>query len=400
MLDSPRLLPPDTCSWVLVPDAPAVARDPFPIYAQLREHAPLCRVQSHVRDMWAVSRYEDVRRVLHDHESFSSAINGDLSLPYMITQDPPEHTRLRQMVLRAFTPSVVREQAPAIEARATAQIDRMLERGSVEFIDDFANPLPAQVIASLLGLPLEDADDLRRWSDDALHVGLEAVDTRGLPPGAMELLRYLLQHIRNDDGTSHSGFFAELGSLGREGVLSERELLLFCTLLLVAGHSTTTHLLGNGAALLARRPELHERLAAEPERLDAFVEEVLRYESPLQIRVRRCTREVEIHGRRLAPGTLVMALIGAANRDPERFPDPDTFDLDRDTGGHLGFGNGIHGCLGAALARLEGRICFRLLVERVGRIEPHPTRRRRLLTEEIALAWRGYRALPLILEAR
>jgi cytochrome P450 len=376
---------------------PGAGPDPFAAYRRLRALAPVLRLDQPGEPVWIVSRYREVHQVLRQEGVFSSAVQGEHALPYMITRDPPDHTRLRDMVLRAFTPARVQAQAGPIEALAEQMIARLLAGGGrCDWIGDLANPLPAQVIGGLLGIPAADMDDLRRWSDAALKLGLETTQVQQLEEGPLALLRYLLSLIRTRaDGAPGGGLLPDLVAIWRQGGLSEKELLLFCTLLVVAGHTTTTHLIGNGTRLLMEDEALWQHLRRHPERIGAFVEEVLRFESPLQSRTRRTTRPFELGGEALPAGALVHVLLGSANRDPERFPDPDRFDLDRATTGHLAFGHGIHGCLGMALARLEGEIVFRVMARRLTRIAPDPDRRPRRLDEDIALAWRGFSHLPV-----
>jgi len=381
------------------PTSTAFRTDPYPSYRWLREQAPVHRSRLGAEDAWVVSRYADVHAVLRDHARFSSAaVRGSRTIPSMISMDPPDHARLRQMVARAFTPAAIQALASQIEAVAEELVATAAAQGRVEWVDAVANPLPVTVIGHVLGVPVDRREDLRRWSDACLRVDPELRDVRDIPPAILELFQYLWDVIRAHLRERRNSIIGTLVAMLEARELDERELLFFCHLLLVAGHATTTQLIASGTHLLALRPELWARLRADPGRTAGFVEEVLRFEAPLQSRLRRTTAEVEIAGVRLPAGALVLILLGSANHDPDRFPDPDRFDPARDASGQLAFGHGIHTCLGGPLARLEGEIAFRVMARRLAGIRLDPERAPQRLSDELILAWRGFSALPVVLQ--
>lgn len=356
------------------PHDAATRTDPFPTYRWLRANAPVYRLPG--LPMWVLSRYADVERVFRDHETFASDPGGRRRGMSLVTMDPPDHGRVRQTVARAFTWRRVQHLAPRIERLCETLLDE--SAGRCELVDAFANPLPVIVVCELLGVPTEQRKDMRRWSRDALRA---TVPTGGATPtpeqqqagrGVLELREFLAGQLRARRTDPRDDLLTGLVELEAEGVISEQELEDFCALLLIAGHETTTNLIGNGAGVLAEDPGLFAALRREPARVPAFVEEVLRYASPLQRLVRRATRDVELCGERIPAGGLLMLLVGSANRDEARWPEPDRFDIERDTSGHLAFGLGMHSCMGASLARLEGRIAFETLLRRVSRLALDP----------------------------
>lgn len=350
---------------------PAVQAEPFAHYARLREHAPVHRAPfrkgQHVH---VLSRHDDVQAALKDHETFSSAV---APAPILMFKDPPEHTRLRKTLQRAFTPRAIDALAPRVTALATELWDAYLTAGGGDVVDAFAHPLPALVIGEMLGVPSDRQHELRRWSDDTIRslgggVGLDEAARKAARDGSLQLfvlLQSVLDAQRAAPGDSIGG---ELARLMNEGALTPEEAPFFCQFLFVAGHETTMSLLASGAEVLARQPALRERLRREPALVPRFVEEVLRWKPSLHRLFRVTTREVTIRGVAIPAGAPVVLLLGAANRDAARFPQGETLDVDADASGQLAFGSGIHVCLGAALARLEGRIAFEVMTSRTARL--------------------------------
>lgn len=348
---------------------PETRRNPYPAYDQLRRQAPV--VHDPGTGLWMAFSYEAVKRVLQDHDAFSSR-HGPAE--WMIFLDPPRHSKLRALVAQAFTSRSVAELEPRIRELSRELLDRTIERGTMDLATEFAVPLPMMVIAELLGIPVEDRPRFVRWNDAILAMSYTVV-------GAGEAARAAVAEFAVATGEM-SDYLAELLELRRSAPredlltrllharvdgeqLNEREILGFFQLLLLAGSETTTNLINNAILCLLDHPELFARLGAEPERLPSAIEEVLRYRAPLQWMYRVSTREIELGGQNIPAGKLVLAMIGSANRDPLVFPDPDRFDITRDPNPHLSFGFGVHFCLGASLARLESRVALADLLGRL-----------------------------------
>jgi len=346
--------------------------DPHPIYRWLRAHAPLYRNRE--MDFWALSRFRDVLGALVDWQTYSSAETIVLerldpklleATPMMIFLDPPRHDRLRKLVVRAFTPRRVASLEPFIRETASRLLEPLAAQGGGDFVRDFSGPLPMEVISTLLGVPDADRQQLREWMDLSLD---RDPDSPALPSRAIEammhVMRYwfgLLETLRRrpNDGLICALFDAEIeADDGTTTRLSDGEIVGFCSMIAAAGNETTTKLLGNAAVLFARHRDPYAALLEEPARIPDALEEVLRYSSPAQYAVRTLTRDVEWHGQTVPKGDRILLLIGAANRDEEEFPDAERFDIGRTIPTPLGFGQGVHFCLGASLARLESRVAL------------------------------------------
>ena len=384
---------------------PAVLSDPYPLFHRLRTEDPVHWEAD--LEFWALTRYADAVYALREDSLLSSAIHdsprpggvGLSSARWFVFLDPPRHTRLRALVHSAFTPQVVEGLRARIQAIVDELLDRAAEAGRLDLIADLGFPLPAIVIAELLGVPAEDRAQFRAWSADlAAAGGLVRMAADGAErlsrarAGGAALNAYFRDIIRERRRAPRDDLVSRLtGVQSAEGTLSEEELVDTCALLLFAGHETTTNLIGNGMLALLRHPDELSRLRADPSLIGSAVEELLRYDSPVQMRVRVARETVEIGGRRIAKGQRVLILVGAANRDPARFPDPDRLDIARPDNRHLAFGHGIHFCTGAALARLEGAIAIRRLLRRFPRLE--------LTTDQLAwretLTLRALNALPV-----
>lgn len=352
--------------------SPELQRDPYPTYARLRQEAPVFR---HPAGFVAVSRHGDVQHVLRTPELFSSQAMGG-AVPRideegnpvpgsgsLIAQDPPVHTEQRRIVSRGFTPRMIARLEEGIARLTDELLSAATERGRFDVIADLAVPLPVTVIAELLGLDPAQRDDFKRWAD-TMVIGSTSGRARGGRSEAdrrnmVEFRDHMLEHIearRREPGDDLVSVLVHAQEDG--GILTADQVFAFATLLLIAGAETTTNLIGNAVLAADANTEALAAVRAEPERVRDFVEETLRWDSPVQLVNRITTREVELHGETLAPGTFVMAMLGAANRDPERFEQPDRFDLDRDSSAHLAFGFGAHYCLGASLARLEASVAL------------------------------------------
>jgi hypothetical protein len=352
----------------------AVMTDPYPFYDALRRDDPVA--WSEGSQCWVLSRYADVDAALRDEATFVSGQGvfpsrnggsaGDLLLPMLITMDPPRHTSMRQLVSRGFTPRRIADLEPLIRDLTRQILDAAAEGGGCDAASAIAGPLPAIVIADLLGIPRDDRDQFRAWSSALAQADPSSTETlRPMLAAAAELYGYfaaLLPVRRERPGTDLLSVLVAADPDGEP--MSDEELLGFCFLLLVAGHETSTNLLSNALALLAREPDQRQLLVDDPSLVPAAVEEVLRYESPVQCLSRSLSRDVTLHGTTMRAGDAVLLLFASANRDERAFPGADRFDVTRQTDQHLAFGRGIHFCLGSALARLEARVVLEELLAR------------------------------------
>lgn len=355
--------------------------DPHATWAELRADGGIgyCAADN----TWLVARYDDVAAVLKDARlskqtgaSDPSPLSGS-----MLFQDAADHARLRNAVSEWFTAARVRGMEQRIAAIADRLIDRMATGRQVDFMAAFAVPLPVAVIADLLGVPESDWDIMHGWSRPLSQTGGDQqANQRSKAVAIQAMAEYFESLMARRAVAPGDDLVSTLVAAHRtDGGLSHREILGTCMLLLIAGHETTVNLLGNGLAALLGHPDQYARLRAEPSLLPSAIEEMLRYESPVQRGTfRHATEPLEIRGRTIGRGEMVAALIGAANRDPDVFPDPDRFDIARSPNRHLAFGVGMHACLGAMLARAEARIGFGRLFDRLGEIRLAASRGRSL----------------------
>ncbi len=362
---------------VFDPRAPDVLEDPYPQYARLRANEPVH--WSATGEVW-LTRYADVQLALTDrrfgksppaYAARSEALGGAAVPLSMLFQNPPDHTRLRALVTRAFTPRTVERLRPRIAAIA----DDLLERAGNAFdlVEKFAFPLPAIVIAELLGVPAEEQAQFHQWTSNVAGAVDSTADEAARRRGATareQMADYFARLVTERSRHSREDLISQLVAVQESGDrLSLGELLSMCALLLAAGHETTVSLIANGVVTLVRNPTAWSRLRTEPPRIAPAVEELLRYESPVQLTDRVVLEDVAIGGERIEKGQRVIAAIGAANRDPAVFQDPDRFDPGRESNPHLAFGHGIHFCLGAALARIEGELALSALLLRFGDVD-------------------------------
>lgn len=367
------------------PFSPEVLADPYPVYHRLRAKDPVHRSPL---GFWILTRYDDVVMALRDprfgrkgFEPLLEAVYGSgAGQPGLVTsmlfRDPPDHTRLRALVNKAFTPRVVEGMRPHIQEIVDRLLDEVRDRESMDVIADLAYPLPVIVICEMLGVPTTDRETFRQWSLDIAR----SLDAIGLPTDPDIIARgnaarrALASYFRDGllpERRKHprADLLSALIAAEEAGdKLSEAELLATCTLLFVAGHETTVNLIGNGLLALLRHPDQLKRLRENPSLIESAVEELLRYDGPVQRTGRIPSTDVEIDGTAIARGEMVVAVIGAANRDPAHFPDPDRLDLTRPDNRHIAFGWGIHFCLGAPLARVEGQIAIDTLLRRQPRL--------------------------------
>jgi cytochrome P450 len=395
------------------PDAPDFLADPYPVYRRLREEDPVhwsTRLKA-----WVLTRYDDVRQVLLDHEissdrmrPFFATLPGPEAArianiirylsPWMVFRDPPEHTRIRRLTGKVFHVQSMHAMRPAVEELAAWLLDCIGGREEIDFIADFAGPLPALVIMAMLGVPREQLAMVKRLSDDmALFVG-----SSRMSPGkydiaekaTREMAAYFRELIQDRRRSARKDLLSELVHLrDGEDSLSEDELVATCILLLFAGHETTTNHIANGLLALLRFPGEMAALRADPGLAARAVEELLRYDGPSGVQTRVVQIEHVMRGKTLKPGDRMFVMLSAANRDPAAYEDPDRLILQREGVPHLSFGFGMHICLGFPLARLEGQIALPAVLKRWPRIE--------LAVPEARLEWlnsmvfRGMTRMPL-----
>src|SRR6266496_691690 len=392
--------------------SPEYLANPYPLYHQLRAQDPV--LWDEQVTAWVLTRYNDVAAVLRDPR-FSAArmsigtewipeeLQAKLVPPVravmrqILFLDPPDHTRLRGLVVKAFTPRVVESLRPRIQAIVDDLLDAVQPSGRINFIQDFAYPLPAIVIAEMLGVPPEDRHLFIKWTNDFARLldGFEMTfeDVIQALSGVSEFMDYFRAIIKQRRTEPRDDLLQAMITAEEQGdKLTEEELLGNCVLLLAAGHGTTTHLLGNGMLALLRNPEQLELWKKHPELASSAVVELLRYDSPVLLTSRHPKEDMEIGGKQISEGQEVILGLGAANHDPAQFSNPDQLDLSRPESRHMAFGLGVHFCLGAPLARLEAEIAFNTLLRRLQ--TPH------LATEEMewmpSIVFRGQREMPIV----
>lgn len=393
--------------------SPALLADPYSVYRQLRSNSPVC--WSAVWQGWVVTRYDDALAILLDKDKrFSSARTASIFQQLPVNSqaelgdlrkimslwigfiDDPEHARQRAVALKALAPRLFETLRPQIQAVIDRLLDQVQLRGQMDAIWDFAYPLPATVIADLIGLPLAHRADFKAASDEfVLFAGPSGATVAGARR-AQQALRTMMDFLRPVYAARRRqpqpDLMTVLMNCEAEGaLLDETEVIVLCAALAIGGHETTTNLIGNGLLALLRHPEQLARLRAQPELIASAVEELLRFDSPLQRQIRLAREDLELRGQSIRQGQFVLPFLGAANRDPEVFANPDQLVLDRAPNRHLAFGYGPRFCLGAPLARLEGQLALQSMLQRfpdlrLSAAEPdwHPN-----------LAFRGLKSLPV-----
>lgn len=396
--------------WQL--SSPASKADPFPLYARLRRSAAACRVALPFRQTaWLVTRYDDVVTVLTD-ERFTKDQWNVLSPrqrarqrwvrkvlnPFqwsLLDLDPPDHTRQRAVANRAFLPRRIEALRDRVEALTNELLDRAQPQGGMDVIRDYALHVPTTIIAEMLGVPAADRERFHRWSDILIATGSSARGVARTMLAAWWFRRYLRRLIRARHNGPDGDFIGGLLQPDEAGhALCESEATSALFLLLVAGHETTINLIGNGVLALLQHPDQLDRLRRDPELIRPAVEEILRFTSPFEIGTKRFAKEdVPLDGAVIRRGDRVYPVLASANRDEQKFTEPDAFDITREPNRHLGFGLGHHFCLGAALARLEAQIAIGTLLDRFPEVRlngpPDQLRWRR------SMVMRGLESLPI-----
>ena len=347
-------------------------RDPYPTYRWLRDDAPLYHNER--MDFWALSRFDDVLDGLHDPATYTST--GGVAIEQsgavtksMIEMDPPDHTAMRKLIARRFTPRRIAELEPRVREWTGALLDRLDGRDEFDVVTEFTALLPTTVIGTLLGIPADRHDDARQWTDDLLtREPGNPVPPPAAAEGAMQiaLLAHQLAGARReqpDDDILSTLVQAEVDG----APLTDEQVIGFCILLVSGGHETTSKLIANGVRLFASHPDQRDAVIADPELMAGAVEELLRFTSPTQYMARTTTRPVELHDVEMPAGSKVVLLLGSGNRDPREFDRPDEFDVTRTNPRILAFGHGAHVCLGAAVARLEARVALQEFLVRYPR---------------------------------
>ncbi|RKH41831.1 cytochrome P450 [Corallococcus sicarius] len=387
--------------------SPEVKANPYPTYARMRREAPVCQVDP--GGMWAVSRHDDVVRVLKDPQRFSSQgfrvatnppwLGGNPFSESMLTLDPPQHGRLRVLVQKAFGAAAMARLEPRVRELCRQAVADLPRGRPVDMMPPYALRIPAAVISDLLGLDSTRAPRLKQWADlitgGVTTVRPEEEDRKQRARDAVAELRAYFNEVLDERArTPGTDLVSELQQARVDGeALSRDELIAFMALLLVGGIETVVHLLGASLVVLREHPEVWAQLRVDRSRIPAFIDEVLRYEPPAQAAPRLTTEEVELGGVRLPRGAPVLVLLGSAAHDEAHFPDGDRFNLSRPGPQNLPFGHGIHFCLGAQLARMEGRLALEALLDAFRHLEAGPEP----MTWHRTLVVRGPATLPLVL---
>ncbi|MDO3412294.1 cytochrome P450 [Saccharibacillus sp. CPCC 101409] len=382
---------------------PEFTQNPYPAYARMREDEPIAKLMFPDGQFgWMITRYEDAAEILKDNRFIKDmtkiygSAGQSIFTSNMLFSDPPDHRRLRGLVQKAFTPKMIESMREHIQQIADGLLDRLEGRNEMKLIDDYAFPLPIIVISEILGVPIEDQDKFRVWSNSIIG----ASNSEGGPDvyrHTQEFIEYLgrwFEKVRREPGDDLISQLIQAEEAGER--LSEQEIYGVVSLLIIAGHETTVNLIGNGMISLLQHPEQRKLLQGDPTLIRGAIEEMLRYNGPVEFSTSRWAGEdIEFRGHSMKQGDMVVVALDSANRDGEQFPDPDLFDIQRERSRHLAFGHGIHLCLGAPLARLEGEIAVNTLLRRFPNLQ--------LAADAGELEWRpgmivrGVKEIPLSL---
>src|SRR5262245_51423471 len=385
-----------TAPLVYDPYAYEIHEDPYPTYKRLRDEAPV--YYNPQLDFYALSRFHDVWNAIQEWDTFSSAEGVSLERgsgatpPMIIAMDPPRQQELRRLVSKAFTPRRMAELEPTVRALTRKYLEPVISRGACDFVQDFAAKLPMNVISTMMGVAESDQDMLRGWADTLLHreEGKSEIPQAGLEASG-KLARYFAEDLARRRRRPGGDLISALLDAEVDGErLTDAEIVGFCFLLVIAGNETTTKMLGNAMVLLDRHPEQRAWLVANPGALAGAVEEVVRYDNSSQMLARVLTRDVSLHDTTMRAGKKLLLLIGSANRDERAIGRPDEFDVRREPA-HLAFGHGVHVCLGASLARLEGRVALEEVLPRMPDYSVEATGLVRVHSANV----RGYSQVPI-----
>ncbi|MFP8880951.1 MAG: cytochrome P450 [Myxococcota bacterium] len=377
-----------------------IHEDPYPTYAALRNEAPV--YYNEEIDFWALSRHADVLAAFRDPVRYSNEYGVSLekeqirearAVMSFLAMDPPDHTRVRALVNRGFSPRRVTELEPKIRALANRYIDAFIDDGECDFIDAFAGRLPMDVISEMLGVAEADRDDLRGWADLVLH---REPGNPNVPPAGMaaaaRILKYFAEFVKERRAAPGDGLTDALISAEIEGdQLADSDIIAFLFLMIIAGNETTTKLLANALYWLWKHPAQRDVVRTDPNTIGNWGEETLRFDPSSQLIARTTTTEIEIHDQKIPAGARVALLIGSGNRDERAWDRPDEYDIRRDTRNSLSFGQGTHFCLGASLARLETRVSLEQLHHRIPDFEIRPDGMMRMHSSNV----RGFAVLPI-----
>jgi len=382
----------------------ALHDDPYPVYRRLRDEFPLYYNRKH--DFYAVSRYADCMAVLRNFRTFingrSTTLEKEIipgSLPFILSMDPPDHTRLRHLMVDQFRPHNVAPLESVVRETAQKLLAPHAGTGRIDIIADFAAKLPMAIICALMGVRPEDEDMLRGWTDDIVHRedGSNEIAEVNIT-GTRSLLGYFEEMIqaRLARGEAGEDIVGQLIAFERQGKLNHAEVLGYLYLLAIAGNETTTKLIGNVTYQLWENRHARDRLVADPALAAAAVEETLRIDGPTQMQGRETSEPFELYGHTIPAGSKVAVILTSGNRDERHYEDPESFKIDRGSRDHLGFGGGLHSCLGAALARLEGRVALEEMLKLMPDWDIDLANTRRMHSAYV----RGYTHLPLIFTPR
>ena len=375
------------------PLSPALRADPYSVYEELRRKDPVHRMR--LQDAWVLTDYADVDMVLRDSRRFGNTGRDFGYIPQvsMLDLDPPEHTKIRGLVSHGFTPRSVAALEPRIRETVADLLGKVEGRRRFDLIADLAFPLPIIVIAEMLGVPPEDREQFNEWSNTVSLIVdplLNERQIRQVQQAVDEVFNYFEAVAEERRRNPQDDLVSALVTAEVDGERLERDdLLVNLLLVLVAGNETTRNLIGNGTLALLRNPDELQRLRDDPALLNGAVDEFLRFDSPVQLDGRVAREPVELRGKRISTGQRVLCLLGAANRDPQAFPDPDRLDVGRSAGNHLSFGRGIHYCLGSPLAKLEALVAFEALLPRLGglRLAEEPRYRNQVTLRGLESLW-------------
>ncbi|MGN7284034.1 cytochrome P450 family protein [Shouchella rhizosphaerae] len=384
-------------------------RNPFPAYKQVREKDPVYRfLLPNGLYAWIVTRHEDAIAVFRDSRFITTPLHVmDITKPTgpihkeimsrnLLSVSPADHRRLRRLVQKAFTPRMVEKLRGRIVDIANELLDKVQHKEEMNLIEDYAFPLPIIVICEMLGVPFKDQDQFRKWSDTIM----ESVNNPQLAEQSEQVMSAFVDYLRGliAEKRNHlqDDLISDLIRVEEDGdVLSEEEMYALVFVLIIAGHETTVNLIGNGMLALLEHSDQREKLQSQPELIHSAVEEMLRYDGPAEVsNIRWATEDVELQGKPVRKGDMLLISLASANRDKEAFDEPDMFDITRETNNHLAFGKGVHFCLGAPLARLEGEIAISTLLQRMPKLRLKKTGRDSLQWRP-GMIIRGVKEIPL-----